>query len=194
MHTSVPLVRKPDSSGVPTASEALGRRWRDSLVFPRMPANPLVVVSVGERKVADDGVRQIIPFTYLHLAAEYGQLRSNSNRLAWSCLKLHCAGKPSFRGSPRRSLPAASRMAFARAADAQQEAWVDRRWYWLRNRSVLLSSRTKHFVEFVCQKCFSLAPPRFPRRWKVLQKGCKCVGFIASLLNFTIEVLKFCTD
>ena len=73
MHTSVPLVRKPDSSGVPTASEALGRRWRDSLVFPRMPANPLVVVSVGERKVADDGVRQIISFTYLHLAAEYGQ-------------------------------------------------------------------------------------------------------------------------
>ena len=105
MHTSVPLVRKPGSSGVPTASEALGRRWRDSLVFPRMPANPLVVVSVGERKVADDGVRQIIPFTYLHLAAEYGQLRSNSNRLAWSCLKLHCAGKPSFRGSPRRSFP-----------------------------------------------------------------------------------------
>ena len=28
MHTSVPLVRKPGSSGVPTASEALGRRWR----------------------------------------------------------------------------------------------------------------------------------------------------------------------
>jgi hypothetical protein len=93
-------------------------------VFSRMPANPLVVVSVGERKVADDGVRQIISFIYLHLAAEYGQLRSNSNRLAWSCLKLHCAGKPSFRGSPPRSLPAASRMAFTRAADAQQEAWL----------------------------------------------------------------------
>jgi hypothetical protein len=42
--------------------------------------------------VANDGVRQIISMARLHLAAEYGPFRSNSNnRLAWSCLKLHRA-------------------------------------------------------------------------------------------------------
>jgi hypothetical protein len=46
-----------------------------------------VATGVGERKVANDGVRQIISLPCLHLAAEYGPLRSNSNnRLAWSCL------------------------------------------------------------------------------------------------------------
>jgi len=47
--------------------------------------------------VANDGVRRIISLPCLHLAAEYGPLRSNwsnsNNRLAWSCLKLHRAGE-----------------------------------------------------------------------------------------------------
>ena len=49
--------------------------------------------------VANDGVRRVISFICRDLAAEHGPLRSNSNRLAWSCLttslrweteELHC--------------------------------------------------------------------------------------------------------
>jgi hypothetical protein len=41
--------------------------------------------------VANDGVCQIISLTRLHLAADYGPLRSNSTGSSWSCLKLHSA-------------------------------------------------------------------------------------------------------
>jgi len=83
---------------LPTSAQAdtghirgTGRRWRHSLVFLRMLVSPSVVVRLGERIVANDGVRRIISFACLHLVAEYGPLRSNSTQLAGSCLKLHSA-------------------------------------------------------------------------------------------------------
>jgi hypothetical protein len=41
------------------------------------------MVRTDDLIVANDGVSRIISFACLHLAANYGPLRSNSNRLAW---------------------------------------------------------------------------------------------------------------
>jgi hypothetical protein len=43
----------------------------------------------GDLIVATDEVGQLISRPCFNLRAEYGPLRSNSNRLAWSCLRLH---------------------------------------------------------------------------------------------------------
>jgi hypothetical protein len=57
--------------------------------FSNVESNDRPTIRTDDLIVANDGVRRIISFACLYLAAEYGPLRSNSNRLARSCLKLH---------------------------------------------------------------------------------------------------------
>src|ERR1700730_1960730 len=61
------------------------------------------MVQTDDLIVANDGVRRIISFPCLHLTAEYGPFRSNSNRLALGVAsKLHCTNRTQI--SPKKGV------------------------------------------------------------------------------------------
>jgi hypothetical protein len=62
-----------------------GWRWRNSLEFPRMLDSPPDAASLGDASLRTMRSAEKPQFG-VHLAANYGPKRSNSNRLAGSCL------------------------------------------------------------------------------------------------------------
>jgi hypothetical protein len=77
----------PTKFGAATARiHDTGRRWPNSLVFPRMPDSPARLPPIWESETLRTKASAKEPRFGVHLAADYGPKRSNSDRLAGSCL------------------------------------------------------------------------------------------------------------
>lgn len=106
------LVRWPHPRGLPPTRTTFGGRWRNSLVFPRMPVSPPVVTSLGELIVANNDVLHFSAFRFNELRSRlvhYRYKKASVNPRDCQC-SLHCSPAPVTRPSrtASRMCPASS--------------------------------------------------------------------------------------